>query len=104
MALWRLLRLGWRLFRDRRVPLLPKLIVLFAVAYAVLPVDLVPDFFPALGQFDDLTLLLLSLLLLVRLCPPEVVREHLAAMARQPRREARKASGEVIEGEYHIIE
>lgn len=104
--LWGMRRLLWRLYKDRRVPLSSKMVVPAAVLYLLFPVDLVPDFLPALGQFDDLTVLLLSLVVFVRLCPQEVVREHLEAMAgrRRPQPGKDGTKGKVIDGQYEILE
>lgn len=74
-------RLFWRLFKDSRVGFGPKLIVLALVAYFVLPVDLLPDFIPGLGHFDDLLLTFLGLKGFVSLCPKDVVREHVQEIA-----------------------
>jgi uncharacterized membrane protein YkvA (DUF1232 family) len=87
LALWAALvrhaRLCVRLMGDRRVPLYPKLLVLGALAYAVAPMDLVPDLLvPVAGYLDDAVLLWLSLRALVRLSPPAVVAEHMAAAHR----------------------
>ena len=68
-------RLYWRLFRDRRVPLLPKALLVLALAYVVSPLDLIPDFVPVIGEVDDVVVVLSLLWLFIRLCPPEVVRE-----------------------------
>ena len=68
-------RLYWRLFRDRRVPILPKALLLLTLVYVVSPLDLVPDFVPVIGEMDDVVVVLAGLWLFVRLCPPEVVRE-----------------------------
>ncbi len=75
------LKLFWRLFKDIRVGLMPKLLLLLIVVYVVIPVDLLPDFLPGLGQLDDLILIFLGLKGFVRLCPREVVREHVQAIA-----------------------
>ena len=68
-------RLYWRLFRDRRVPILPKALLVLTLVYVVSPLDLVPDFVPVIGEMDDVVVVLAGLWLFVRLCPPEVVRE-----------------------------
>lgn len=75
------LKLFLRLVIDPRVTLAPKLVVLGVLAYVVLPTDLVPDFIPALGQADDVIVLLAGLKLFLRLCPPEVVQEHVKAIS-----------------------
>lgn len=71
-------RMVWGLLRDPRTPIGLKAILAAALAYVVLPVDLVPDVLPIIGQADDLTVLLLVLDLFVQNAPPEVRAEHLA--------------------------
>lgn len=75
------LKLFWRLLKDARVPIGPKLILVLILAYFLVPIDFVPDIFLALGQIDDLVIGYLGLRLFVRLCPKEVVREHVAEIA-----------------------
>ena len=77
------LRLFWRLFKDSRVGLGPKLLILGLAAYFLLPIDLLPDFLPGLGYIDDLLLTFVGLKGFVSLCPREVVREHVQAIARR---------------------
>jgi|YNPNPStandDraft_1061719.scaffolds.fasta_scaffold21457_2 uncharacterized membrane protein YkvA (DUF1232 family) len=72
----RYLRLAWRLFKDRRVPIWLKSIPLLALVYLLWPLDLLTDLVPGLGQVDDLTLLLMSLVLFVSLCPAQLVTEY----------------------------
>jgi len=47
----------------------------------ILPADLVPDFLIGFGQLDDLAVILGGLRLFLRLCPPQVVQEHLRAIS-----------------------
>ena len=68
-------RLYWRLFRDRRVSILPKALLVLTLVYVISPFDLIPDFIPVIGEMDDLAVVLSGLWLFIRLCPPEVVRE-----------------------------
>jgi uncharacterized membrane protein YkvA (DUF1232 family) len=68
-------RLYWRLFRDRRVSLIPKALLVLTLVYVLSPLDVVPDFLPGIGEMDDVVVVLAGLWLFVRLCPPEVVRE-----------------------------
>jgi uncharacterized membrane protein YkvA (DUF1232 family) len=75
------LKLFSRLVKDPRVNLAPKLVLLGVLAYVALPIDLVPDFVPGLGQADDVVVLLGGLKLFLRLCPPEVVQEHVKSIA-----------------------
>ena len=75
------LKLFTRLVKDSRVNLAPKLVSLAVLAYVVLPTDLVPDFIPGLGYADDVAVLLAGLRLFLRLCPPEIVQEHVKSIA-----------------------
>ena len=61
--------------RDPRTPWYAKLIVAGAVAYALSPVDLVPDFIPVIGLIDDLIFIPLALALAVRFVPDEVLAD-----------------------------
>ena len=79
-------KLFWRLFRDRRVPLRAKAIVVGAVCYLVLPIDLVPDILPFFGFADDITILLLAGRWFLSLCPPDVVHEQVQAVSAEARR------------------
>ena len=80
-SLPRWVKLIFRLVSDDRVSLAPKLLLLAALAYVVLPTDLVPDFFLGAGQLDDLAVILLGTRIFLRLCPPDIVREHVKAIA-----------------------
>jgi uncharacterized membrane protein YkvA (DUF1232 family) len=77
----RLVRLYWRLFRDRRVSLWPKALLVAALAYVVVPFDLVPDAIPVLGELDDTVILLAAAHWFLQWCPPDVVAEHSRALA-----------------------
>jgi len=78
-------RLYWRLFRDRRVPILLKALLVLTLLYAVSPFDVIPDFVPVLGEMDDVVVVLSGLWLFVRLCPPDVVRETVQDIAAKAR-------------------
>jgi uncharacterized membrane protein YkvA (DUF1232 family) len=65
-----------RLLRDPRVPRARKLALAALVAYLLFPFDLVPDFVPVAGQFDDAVLIALVLRGLVRGAGAELVVEH----------------------------
>ena len=71
-------RLYWRLFRDRRVSLLPKALLVLTLVYVLSPFDVIPDVVPVIGEMDDVVVALGALWLFVRLCPPAVVRETVA--------------------------
>jgi uncharacterized membrane protein YkvA (DUF1232 family) len=65
--------------RDPRTPWYAKAVAIGVVAYALSPIDLIPDFIPVLGQLDELIILPLGIWLVVRLIPPYVMNEHRAA-------------------------
>jgi uncharacterized membrane protein YkvA (DUF1232 family) len=75
------IRLVWALLRDGRVPWAQKLILAGILGYIVLPIDLVPDVIPVLGQLDDIAVILLGLDLFIRSAPQDIVDEHLARIA-----------------------
>lgn len=64
--------------RDPRTPLPVRLLALMIAAYAFSPVDLIPDFIPVLGYLDDLILLPLGILLVIRLTPEVVIADSRA--------------------------
>lgn len=59
--------------RDPRTPRLARLLALGVAAYALSPIDLIPDFIPVLGLLDDLVIVPLGLMLALRLLPAEVL-------------------------------
>ena len=61
--------------RDRRTPFVAKVAAAGVAAYALSPIDLIPDFIPVLGYLDDLVIVPLGILLVVRLIPPELMAE-----------------------------
>ena len=69
--------------RDPRVPWYAKALALAVAGYALSPIDLIPDFIPILGYLDDLIIVPLGILLVIKMIPPDVMSEHreLAAAA-----------------------
>jgi uncharacterized membrane protein YkvA (DUF1232 family) len=67
--------------RDPRVPWYAKALGVCIAAYALSPIDLIPDFIPVLGYLDDAILLPLGVLLVVWMIPKDVMAEHRAAAA-----------------------
>ena len=68
--------------RDPRTPWYAKVLATFIAAYALSPIDLIPDFIPVLGYLDELVLLPLGIALMVKLIRHEIMAEHRAAAAR----------------------
>jgi uncharacterized membrane protein YkvA (DUF1232 family) len=71
----------YRAARDPRVPWYTKAAALCVAAYALSPIDLIPDFVPVLGYLDDVILVPLGILLVVHLVPKAIMEEHRAAAA-----------------------
>jgi uncharacterized membrane protein YkvA (DUF1232 family) len=67
--------------RDPRVPWYAKALALCVAGYALSPLDLIPDFVPVLGYLDDVIILPLGILAVVKLIPPEIMAEHRALAA-----------------------
>ena len=78
----------WLAYRDPRVPWYAKLVAACVVAYALSPIDLIPDPIPILGYVDDLVLVPLGILMARRLIPGPVLaecRERAAGMTVRPK-------------------
>lgn len=76
------LKLIARLMGDKRVSAFAKLIPIGAFAYLILPVDLMPNIvLPFIGMLDDAAVLWLGSYVFTELCPPDVVAEHMKALA-----------------------
>jgi uncharacterized membrane protein YkvA (DUF1232 family) len=69
----------WLAARDPRTPWYAKALAMMLAAYALSPIDLIPDFVPVLGYLDDAILLPLGILVAIRLVPPAVMAECRAA-------------------------
>ena len=59
--------------KDKDTPLVAKIFASITVAYALSPVDLIPDFIPILGYLDDLILLPALAAITIRLIPDEIM-------------------------------
>ena len=61
--------------KSKNTPILAKILAAVTVAYALSPIDLIPDFVPVLGYLDDVLLLPALIALTVKLIPPEVLAQ-----------------------------
>lgn len=68
----------WLSVRDSRTPILAKLFGLLVAAYALSPIDLIPDFIPILGLLDDAVLIPLGVWLFEKMVPADILAEHRA--------------------------
>ncbi|MBI0535191.1 DUF1232 domain-containing protein [Roseomonas sp. KE2513] len=82
--------------RDPRTPWYAKALALGIAAYALSPIDLIPDFIPVLGLLDEALLLPPAILLAVRLIPPEVMAEHREAARRAASRPVSSAGAAMV--------
>ncbi len=74
------LRLSVAMMRDRRIPLRVRAIPPGLILYLAMPIDIIPDFLPVIGQLDDVIIVLVGVGLLFRFTPPEILEEHLVAV------------------------
>lgn len=68
----------WLAAWDRRVPWYAKAVAGLVAAYALSPIDLIPDFIPFIGYLDDLIIVPAGIWLVVKLIPPAITAEHRA--------------------------
>ena len=81
---------AWLAARDPRVPMLARILAIAVAAYALSPIDLIPDFIPVLGWLDDLIIVPIGLLAVRRLIPAPLWAElHAAAEAASERPSSR---------------
>ncbi|MDX8541456.1 YkvA family protein [Mesorhizobium abyssinicae] len=73
----------WLAARDARVPWYAKAVAGAVAAYALSPIDLIPDFIPVLGYLDDLIIVPLGILLAVKLIPVKLMAEFRAEAIRR---------------------
>ena len=74
------LSFGWRVFRDPETPVVAKCVIPAVLAYLAMPLDIIPDFIPVLGQLDDLLVIAVGLGIVLRMTPRHVIEDHLSAL------------------------
>ena len=100
--LWDNVRVAWGLVRDNRIsPMLRFGIPALVAAYIILPIDLVPDFLPGLGQLDDIAAIWLGLRYFLSACPPDIVAEYRTNI--RGARESTVQDPDVVDGDYRVV-
>ena len=82
--------------RDPRTPWYAKAVTGFVVAYALSPIDLIPDFIPVIGYLDDLVLVPLGIFVAVRLIPADVLADCRATAHAQAAKPTDRRAAAVI--------
>jgi uncharacterized membrane protein YkvA (DUF1232 family) len=88
----------WIAARDPRTPLAAKLLCAALAAYALSPIDLIPDVIPVLGLLDEAILLPHLILLAIRLVPPALMAEFRKEAARRTERPVSRAGAAMVLG------
>jgi uncharacterized membrane protein YkvA (DUF1232 family) len=86
----------WIAARDRRTPWLARALAGFVAAYALSPIDLIPDFIPVLGLLDDLLIVPAGIWLVLRAVPPALMDEYRAQAAARARPRSRAAAAVIV--------
>ena len=84
--------------RDPRTPWFAKLLAFLVAAYALSPIDLIPDVIPVLGFLDELILLPIAIALIARLIPADIMAESRAAAQTMLEKPRSKAGAAIIIG------
>jgi uncharacterized membrane protein YkvA (DUF1232 family) len=86
----------WLAARDPRVPPIAKLLAALVAAYALSPIDLIPDFIPVLGYLDDVVIVPAGILLTVRLIPASVMADLRTQAALRATRPASRSGAALV--------
>jgi len=73
-------------YRDKRTPLTAKILIGITVGYLLSPIDLIPDFIPILGLFDDFIIVPVLIALSIKLIPPTVLNDAREQLKNNPQR------------------
>jgi uncharacterized membrane protein YkvA (DUF1232 family) len=82
--------------RDPRVPWPVKILAVAIAAYALSPIDLIPDVIPVLGYLDEIILLPLAIAGITRIIPPAIMAEHRARAEAVATRPVSRAAAVII--------
>lgn len=91
---------AWLAARDPRTPWYARGFGLIVTAYALSPIDLIPDFIPILGLLDDAFLIPLGIWLFMKMVPEGLFEEHRAAAARAAEQPASRYGAVVVLGTW----
>ena len=86
----------WLAARDPRVPQTARLLAAFVAAYALSPIDLIPDFIPVLGYLDDVVIVPAGILLTVRLIPAPVMADLRTQATRRTSRPTSRVGAAIV--------
>lgn len=65
-----------KVLKDKRTPLLPKILLWIALGYLLMPFDIIPDFIPFLGQLDDILIVTSLVYIALKLIPKDLIDEY----------------------------
>jgi uncharacterized membrane protein YkvA (DUF1232 family) len=82
--------------RDHRTPWYAKGVAAFVVAYALSPIDLIPDFIPVIGYLDDILLIPIGLWIAIRLMPNDVIEDCRSRAAQLTERPTSRTAAFVV--------
>ena len=95
--------LVWRLTWDKRVNIVLRSLVPLALVYAIVPTDFVRDQIPIIGRFDDIIILGMALLILLKLAPKYIIDEHMGVKP-GPDRPEDKDPKNVVDGSSRMVD
>ena len=77
--------------KEKKTPLIAKILVGIVIIYVLSPIDLIPDFIPVLGYLDDLIILPGLIAIIIRIIPPEVMEQcRIMAIKNQTEQRSKK--------------
>lgn len=93
----------WIAARDPRTPIGAKVVAAAVAAYALSPIDLIPDFIPIIGYIDDLLLVPIGILIAVRLIPVALMSEFRAKASEREGKPTSLIGAAVIIGIWLLV-
>ena len=106
MKLFNQVRLVLKLMADPRVPMVLKIIPVLSMAYVIMPIDLVPDMIPVLGQLDDIGVIILGIETFIKMSPANVVaeiRSQLESGNVHDKSNSQSSNDNVVDGEWKEV-